>query len=131
VALNVNVVREAIAESIRGVGGVYAYSYPPDTAQPPFAYVDMPQSIDYDLSFGRGADRMTIQVHVGVTRSMDAAAADAIGELAATSGPNSLKVAIESGQFGTNIRVARAEFAQIALNDATYAGLVLTLDWAG
>lgn len=129
-ALNVNDLMAKIAASIKGVGGIYSYAYPPDSAQPPFAYVNMPETINYDLTFGRGADRTTFEIHVGVTRTMDAQAALAIGELAAGSGPNSLKAAIEGADLGAMVRVTSATFAQIALADGTYSGLVLTLDVA-
>lgn len=119
-----------IAQSMDGVGGCYTYAYPPDAAQPPFAYVNMPESIQYDLTYGRGASRTTIEVHVGVTRNMDAQSALAIGLLASDTGPNSLKVAIEGAELGAQVRVISATFAQIALADGTYAGLVLTLDVA-
>lgn len=129
-ALAINDVMDAIGRSIDGVGGLYTYSFPPDSAQPPFAYLDMPQTITYDGAMGRGMDRTSIQIHVGVTGTMSHEARIAIGLLAAATGPNSLKAAIENAELGAMVRVVSAEFAQIALASGNYAGLVLTLDVA-
>lgn len=126
--MNLGDVMDKVGASILGIGGLRTYDYPPESAQPPFAYVDMPQSIDYDLSMGRGNQRFTLEVHVGVGNTMTRETRDAVAALAATDGGSSLKGAIESAELGAMVRVTRAEFATIQLASGSYAGLVLTLD---
>lgn len=127
-ALDISQVMDKVGASILGLGGLYVYDYPPDSAQPPFAYVDMPEAIDYDAAMGRGCDRTTLQIHVGVAGAMSREARDAICAYASTNGATSLKLAIEHAELGAQVRVTKAEFATIQLASGSYLGLVLTLD---
>lgn len=130
-ALALNDMMDAIGRSIKGVGGLNVYDYPPDSAQPPFAYLNMPTSITYDLTYGRGADRTQMELHVAVAasgQSMSRELRDAIGVLVAGSGPGSLKAAIENGELESHVRVVSCAFAQIGLAAGVYTGFVLTLD---
>lgn len=126
-ALNLADVMDQVATALEAVPGLRVFAFPPLSAQPPFAFVNMPETIDYDSSMGRGTDRFTIEVFVGVSNQVDRSARDAIAAFAAGSGPTSLKAAIESS-IGASIRVTRATFSTIQLSAGAYAGLVLTLD---
>lgn len=127
-ALDIGQVMDKVGASILGIGSLNVYDFPPESAQPPFAYVDMPEAIDYDAAMGRGCDRTTLQIHVGVTGMMNREARDAICSFASTNGATSLKLAIEHAELGASVRVTKAEFATIALASGSYMGLVLTLD---
>lgn len=129
-ALNISDVMDKLGASVKGLGGLRVYDYPPKSAQPPFAFLNMPESIDYDLTMGRGFDRVTIQMFLGVTDVIDRAARDAIVAYAAGSGVLSVKSAVESAELGAMVRVTRAEFGQITLASGSYVGVIFTIDVA-
>lgn len=131
-ALNVGDIMQRLAGSIQGLGGLAVYAYPPDSAQPPFAFVDMPEQIAYDLTMGRGADRTTLKIWVGAcaANQMDAQSAALQCAYAAGSGEYSIKAAVESSTLDASVRVSSCEFATIGLSGSTYAGLIFTVDVA-
>lgn len=126
-ATNLSQVMDQVGVALGTITGLRVFDFPPLSAQPPFAFVNMPETIDYDASMARGTDRFTIEVFVGVSNQVDRSARDVIAAYAAGSGPTSLKAAIESS-IGASIRVTRATFSTIQLSAGAYAGLVLTLD---
>src|SRR3546814_1804103 len=66
------------------VTGVQTCALPisPKSAQPPFAFVDMPDSVAYDAAMKRGLDRMTINVVVCVADVVDRMVRDQIAAFA-------------------------------------------------
>lgn len=128
--MNISDVMDKLGASVKGLGGLRVYDYPPKSAQPPFAFLNMPESIDYDLTMGRGFDRVTIQMFLGVTDVIDRAARDAIVAYAAGSGVLSVKSAVESAELGAMVQVKRAEFGQITLASGSYVGVIFTIDVA-
>lgn len=120
-------VMAAIGDGLRTIDGLRVFDFPPNSAQPPFAFVGMPESIAYDLTMRRGSDRFTIDVYVGVSSVVDRSAQAALCDYAAGSGPLSIKEAIESF-VGPSVRVTEATFSSITLAAGTYAGLVVTVD---
>lgn len=129
-ALNISDVMDKLGASVSGLGGLKVYDYPPKSAQPPFAFLNMPQTITYDLTMGRGTDRVDIQMFLGVTDVVDRAARDAIVAYAAGSGPLSIKSAIEAAELGGQVQVTKAEFGQITLASGSYVGVIFTIDVA-
>lgn len=136
--------------ALEDVAPLRVYPFPPKSAQPPFAFVDMPDSVDYDLTMGRGSDRFTLKVYVGVADVVDRATQAALAGFAAGDGALSVKQAIEakrgfvldSPAFGVldvsslasivgSLRVTRAEFGRITLAAGEYAGITFLVDVAG
>lgn len=121
-------VMAAIGVRLATIDDLNVFAFPPKSAQPPFAFVNFPESIDFDLTARRGADRITLQVFVGVSDQVDEAVRDAICEFAAASGDRSVKAAIEGGEVGSSVRVQSADFGSISLASGTYAGVIFQLD---
>lgn len=126
--IDIATVMDDLGTQLATVAGLRVFPFPPLSAQPPFAYVNLPSSLDYDLTMGRGSDRMTIEVHVGVANQVDRSTRDLIVSWA-TGGPLGLKAVIEASTV-FDYRVMSAEFATIALSSGAYAGLVLLVDVA-
>lgn len=116
-------VMDRIGVAVDTVAGLRVFDFPPLSAQPPFAFVDMPETIDYDQTFGRGSDHMTLEVVVGVAAQVDRAARDAMATYAAGT---SVKAAIEAiTEF--SCRVASVNFGQIQLSSGTYWGATFSV----
>jgi acetaldehyde dehydrogenase (acetylating) len=118
----------AIGTALDTITGLRVYDFPPSSAQPPFAFVDMPEAIVFDLSMGRGHDRATFPVIVAVANVVDRAAVDAISAYAAASGASSVKAVLDAAAIGTSRRVESVEFRPVTLASGTYAGAIFQLD---
>lgn len=129
-AIDIAVVMAEIGDRLATIEDLNVFAYPPKSAQPPFAFVNFPEAIDFDLTARRASDRISLQVFVGVSDQVDEAVRDAICEYAAASGERSIKEAIEGGVVGASVRVESAEFGQIPLSAGVYAGVIFTVDVA-
>lgn len=128
-AQNLADLMDALGVALSTITGLRVFDFPPLSAQPPFAFVNLPEEIAYDLTYGRGADRTKIEIYVGVANQVDRTARDAIVAYAAGAGPKSVKAAVEAAE-GLAVQVTTATFATIALSSASYAGLIFTVDAA-
>lgn len=129
-AANLTGLMDQIGVGLSTITGLRVFDFPPKSAQAPFAFVDMPDALDYDLTYGRGEDRATFQIVVCVASQVDRAARDAIAEYAAGSGSKSIKAALEAATIGNSARVERAEFRTIVMSGGTFQGAVFDLDVA-
>lgn len=108
------------------IDGLRVFAFPPKSAQPPFAFVNLPE-IFYDSTFQRGADRFTTEVWVGVPDVVDRASTARLGLLVAGSGDGSVKAAIEASEVFDH-RVTQVTYTAIALAAGTYSGAIFTVD---
>ena len=121
-------VMDQLGVALATIEDLRVFDFPPRSAQPPFAFVDMPDSIVFDLSMLREQDRASFPVVVAVADVVDRAARDAIAGYAAASGPTSVKAAIEAGTVGVSARVESVEFRPVTIAGGTYAGAIFTVD---
>lgn len=124
-AANVGVIMDAIGAALAAQSGWNVFDYPPKQAVPPFAFVNLPESIEYDATMARGVDTFTLDVYVGVGTQLDRNTRDALAAYAAGDG---LKAVIEASLFADQaIRVTQCTFSTISLAAAEYPGLVFTV----
>lgn len=119
---------DQIGTALVTVPGLRVFDFPPKSAQPPFAFVDMPDRVDFDLTYARGADRATFTVVVAVADVVDRAARDAIAAYAAGSGASSIKAVLDAATIGTSARVESVEFRPVTLAGGSYAGAIFDVD---
>lgn len=119
---------DAIGVALATITGLRVFDFPPKSGQPPFAFVDMPDGLDYDLTMGRASDRASFPVVVAVADVVDRAARDAISVYAAPSGASSVKTVLDAASIGQTRRVTSVEFRPVQLSQGTYAGAIFTLD---
>lgn len=127
-AANVGTVMDDIGTLLSTISGLRVYDFPPKSAQPPFVFVDFPDSIEYDCAMARGCDRCTLNVVVAVADVVDRVVRDQIVAYAATSGAKSVKLALESGVIGQTCRVVSVHFQPVTLAGTVYFGAVFELD---
>lgn len=116
-----------LADALNTIDELNVFSFPPRTAQPPFAFVNLP-SVSYDLTFGRGTDRFTFEVYVCVGQQLDEASRDLLADYVSTSSDRSIKNAIELHRPG--VRVTGVTFTSIELGSGGYAAAVFVVDYA-
>lgn len=127
-ATDIGTVMDAIGTALDTIPGLRVYDFPAKSAQPPFAVVDLPESIEFDAAMQRGSDRCTLNVVVGVANVVDRTARDKIAAYAAGSGASSVKTVLEGASIGDTIRVTRVQFRTISFAGSLYLGAVFTLD---
>jgi hypothetical protein len=127
-AINAATVMTELGVALSTISGLRVYDFPPKSAQAPFAFVDLPETISFDGTYRRGEDRMTVTVVVGVSSQVDRASADAALEYAAGSGSKSVKAAIDAATVGSSARVTQAQFGMIQLASSAFMGVTFTVD---
>lgn len=131
--MNLHNVLEAIATQLGTITGLQVHSFPPDAIYPPAAVVDYPESITYDVTYGRGVDRMTVPIVVLVGRVSDRSSREQLAAYCDGSGASSIKAVLEAGTytaFGA-IRVQSVEFDSYTWNGVDYAAALFTCDVSG
>lgn len=125
---DIGTVMDQLGVALASITGLRVFDFPPKSAQPPFAFVDMPDRVDFDLSYARGSDRVVFPVVVAVADVVDRAARDAIAAYAAGTGASSVKAAIDGATVGVSARVTACEFRPVTLAAGTYAGAIFDVD---
>lgn len=126
-ALDLNTVMDAIGARLVGVTGLRVYDYAADAANPPAAIVSLPETVEYDVVAGRGADRVVIPVTVLVGKVSDRAARDNLSQYVAGTGAQSIKSAVEGtdptlGGVCHSVRVTDARVDVVTIQAVDYLG---------
>lgn len=122
--MNVSTVMDQIGTRLATITGLRVFSFAAENAQPPFAMVDYPESVEYDSTMSRGSDEAVFRVLVGVARNIDRSARKALDDYLDGSGSKSIKAAIEAGTVGHSARVRRATVSEIVVADTPFVGAV-------
>jgi hypothetical protein len=125
---NIGTVMDQIGTALATIPNLRCFDFPPKSAQPPFAFVYLPESVEFDLSYARGNDRATFVVVVAVADVVDRAARDAIAAYAQSSGATSIKAVLDAASIGVSARVTSCEFRPVTLAAGTYAGCIFDVD---
>lgn len=131
--MNVGSVMDALGSALETIDGLRVFPYWADRVTPPFAIVEFPEKIDYDLTMVRGGDRLSIKVIVGVARTDARTARDVLAVYADGSGASSVKAAIEAHTataYGS-VRVQSADFGLVTVAAVEYLAATFTVDIIG
>lgn len=131
--MRLNDVMDELAARIDGIDGLRVHAFPADNVAPPAAEVVYPESYEYDATYGRGSDRLTVPVIVTVGRASDRASAINLGAYADGSGPKSIKSAIEGATYlnlpTTAASATTPDHADFATNQLEVRILAAMDDW--
>lgn len=131
--MDINAVMDQIGTQLDTISGLRVYDYLADSVAPPAAIVYFPQELEFDQTYGRGMDRLTLPILVVVGRVSDRASRDKLVAYANGSGSSSIKAVVESGTYTAfhTVRVTMVEFDIARINEVDYAGALFMLDIAG
>jgi hypothetical protein len=126
-------VMDQTGDRLDTIGGLRVWRYPPNSLTPPGAVVSYPEDYDYDATYGRGMDRMTLPVVVVVGKPSDRASRDKLAAYVDGSGAASVKAVLESGTYTAfdSVRVMRVEFDVVTIAGTDYMAALFSLDIAG
>lgn len=127
--------RAGLAANLGRIPGLHVYPYVPAKAEPPAAIVNL-GSITWDRAHNRGLDEYEFEVSLVVAAATDRSAQERLDELLASSGPTSVKAALEAdtslGGHAADLHVRNADtIREFTANDLTMIGCTVTVAvWA-
>lgn len=131
--MNLADVMDEVGAAAETITGLRVAPYWADRVTPPAAVIAWPDRYDYDATFGRGADRLTLPLIVLVGRVDQRTARDALAAYADGSGARSIKAAVEAGTYTAcdSVRVQDCEFSVITVAAVEYLAGTFALDIIG
>lgn len=131
--MNLGEVMDEIGDQLDTIAGLRVYRYPPDSVQPPAAVVTYPESYEFDSTYNRGMDRLTLPVILMVGKVSDRKSRDRLGAYLNGSGASSVKQVLEAGSYTAfdTARVQAAEFDIVSMAGVEHVAATVTIDIAG
>lgn len=131
--MNLADVMDEIARRLDNISGLRVYSWPTDKFTPPAAIISYPEEIQFDQTYRRGVDKLTIPIMVFVPRANAHAAKTLLTQYCDGSGPNSIKSVVESGDTDhfDDLTVTRAEFDVFKVAGVEYFTVQFDADVTG
>lgn len=131
--MDLGAVMDEIGTRLATIDGLRVYDYPADAVTEPAGLVLYPDAYEFDATYGRGMDRLSLPVLVALGRPHDRSTRDRVVAYCNGSGAASVKAALETGTSSAfdTIRVESIEFGIVTIGGTDYVGATFTLDLAG
>jgi hypothetical protein len=127
---NLGAIMDAIAARIDAIPGLTVRTYPWPAAEvnPPAAVVGYPESVTFDMVYGRGADRADIPVYFVTGRVQEKSARDRLSAVIA--GAQGVKEALDGDLNGTvdSCRVRDADVVPVQIGGVDYVAVKFTAE---
>ena len=128
--------RTGLANRLATITGLRSHDQVPDSLTPPSGVVGPPSKVEYDKTFGRGADKYVFPVRVLAQKTDGRAAQTALDAYLSSSGATSVKAAIEGdctlGGKAHDLRVVSCQsYGSYQVGGVDYIGAEWTVEvWA-
>ena len=132
--MDVQAIADELGEALKAIAGLTVPEWGVQRVSPPFALIPLPDAVTYDLTYGRGGDRIEDwPLLVLIDRPARPESRRAIAEYAAGSGPSSVKQAIEDHTYTAcdPPRVTSCEFDVVSYAGTDYLAAMFHLDISG
>lgn len=131
--MDVGTVMQQVADRLDTITDLRVHAHPMKKVTAPAAVVAYPSTYDYDGTYGRGMDTMTLNVVVWVGGLDDRSVRDKVSTYLAGSGSSSVKEILESGTYTAFdvLRVASADLDVYSMNATDYLVAVFELEISG
>lgn len=126
-------VMDEVANQLDTIPGLRCFAWPTQGVNPPQAIVNYPDDYTYDVTAGRGFDRLTLPVVVVVGQATQRTARDTLSAFMNGAGANSVKAVIEAGAYTAfdAVRVTSVDTDIYTMNGGEYVVAVFQLDIMG
>lgn len=124
---------DELGDQLDTIDGLNVYRWPPDSVTAPGAVVTYPDGLDFDATYQRGFDDITLPIVVVVGKASARAARDKVAAFCAGSGDASVKAVLEAGTY-TAFDVARVtgvEFSVATIGTTEYLTATFAVDITG
>jgi hypothetical protein len=133
--VNLAEVMTEVAQRLDTIPGLRVSDHWVSDVVPPHAVIPGPEDYDYDATYGRGVDRMTLLVIVFAGRMAEKATRGVLGGYADGSGDASFKQVLETnnGSWSAfdSLRVTGVEFGVATVANQDYWAATFRLDVVG
>lgn len=121
-----------LSDQLDTITGLNCYPFPADRVVAPAA-LWWPEDIQFDMTAGRGSDRLTLSLWVATGRVVDESAWAALGAYCDGSGSSSVKAVLEAGTYDEfdSVRVTRCEFGELTVANTPHIAAMFTVDILG
>jgi hypothetical protein len=128
-------VMQEVAEQLDTIDGLVVYGWPPDSVTVPGVVVTYPDAYDFDATYVRGSDEITLPVVLVVGKASARGARSLIGKFCSGDGDQSIKRVVEAGTYTAfdAVHVGRVEFDTGIIGTTEYliATFFLTIEGKG
>lgn len=130
--MNLADVMDQLAEQLGTIDGLRVI-VDDEKVRVPCAIVAMPSAYDFDATYGRGSDTMTIPVVVLVSGVVRRTVRRSLGAYCNGSGARSVKAAVEAGKYTAfdSVRVTGIQFDEYESAGDGYPAAIFSLDITG
>lgn len=127
--------RQGLATNLATISGLRTSSFVPDNPTPPIAVV-IPNKVDFDSAFQRGADQYTFKVVVIAARASERSAQNTLDAYCNATGATSIKTAAEIdktlGGSAMDCRVTDlTDYGPVQIGDTQYLAATFTVTVIG
>lgn len=124
---------DEIATQVDTIDGLRVYAWPVPSITPPAAVMTYPGTYEFDATYGRGMDRLSLLLAVVVGRADQRSARDRLGAYVDGSGSSSIKAVVEAGTYTAfhTVRVVGVDFGEVTIAGTAYVGATFELDITG
>lgn len=133
--MNISEVAAEVSARLNTINGLRCFPYQPGSITPPAAMVlnPSPGDLQYDKTYGRGMDRMTLPLLLVAGRASERTAQDAIRAYLDGSGARSVKATLESGEYTSldSLVVMTSGVDGVSIGGTEYLAALFDLDIAG
>jgi hypothetical protein len=120
-------VMDTLAARLKAASYKNVYAYPTSPVQTPGVVIGYPTNIEFDVTYGDGAEAYTIPIYFLVGRELTEQARDSLSDIIA--GGSSIKRTIETNPMtGTDNQVTDCRIETIAVGGIEYLSATFTLD---
>ncbi len=131
--MNLEAVMDELGTRLDTITGLRVHNQPPESLTPPAGFVGYPESVEYDQTYGRGTDKITLPVVIVEKLTPARAVRKRLTDYVAGSGAKSVKLILETGTYTTFhvITVQRVEFDAVTIAGVDMLAAVFTCDIQG
>lgn len=126
-------VMSTMADRLGTIDQLNIYAFPAENVSAPAAVIGFPEDYEYDQTYGRGSDRMTLPVFLVVGKADAQASLASLGAYVDGSGERSVKATLEGSTYSSfdSLRVQSVEFEHIVVAGVEYLTGVFSVDIFG
>lgn len=130
--MDVELVMDELEQALRTIEGLRVCVVG-EHPHPPAAYVSYPESITYDLEYGRGSDEIDLQAVVVIGRTIDRATRKALAAYCDGNGDQSIKTVLEQFDYQECdvVTVPSVEFDVVRLAAIDYMAALFAIKVTG
>jgi hypothetical protein len=131
--VNLANVMDEVGAALSTMDNLNVYPYNADSVVPPAVVIGWPDQIEYDQTYGRGSDKITLPMWVVVGRQDQRTSRDRLAVYLDGAGDKSIKALVDGGTYTAcdTVRVATASPVALTLGGVDYLAAAFDIEIMG